>query len=202
MGKAFSEEEKVVIKTKLLEEALKLFHDSGTKALSIRELTKRAGISQGSFYSFWKDKDALVMELMKYRANQKLESIQEHFPESLENPAGFLIQVLYIYSMDLKEKIDTKPIYAESFQLFFSKNPIVSNKMEDIYSDFFHSLTGYWISHHVVQKVDVKGLINCFTGCVILFANAQKFDHEYFEVIFRTYLESTVHQFIETGEGR
>ncbi|MBQ6057629.1 MAG: helix-turn-helix transcriptional regulator, partial [Treponema sp.] len=71
MGKAFSDDEKSEIKTKLMEAAIELFHDKGAKTLSIREVTKRAGIAQGSFYNFWADKDALVVDVVKYRAEQK-----------------------------------------------------------------------------------------------------------------------------------
>ena len=55
MAKAFTEQERIQIKEKILETALDLFHDKGTKALSIAELTKRAGIAQGSFYNFWRN---------------------------------------------------------------------------------------------------------------------------------------------------
>ncbi|ERJ93205.1 hypothetical protein HMPREF9193_01205 [Treponema lecithinolyticum ATCC 700332] len=41
MAKAFTEQERIKIKEKILESALDLFHDKGTKALSIAELTKR-----------------------------------------------------------------------------------------------------------------------------------------------------------------
>ncbi len=67
MPKAFTEEERIKIKEALMETALDLFHDKGTKSLSIAELTKRVGIAQGSFYHFWKDKDALIIELIVYR---------------------------------------------------------------------------------------------------------------------------------------
>ena len=44
MPKAFTQEEKQIIKEKLMETALNLFHDKGTKSLSIAELTRRVGI--------------------------------------------------------------------------------------------------------------------------------------------------------------
>lgn len=46
MAKAFTEEEKIKIKESIMETALDLFHDKGTKSLSISELTKRVGIAQ------------------------------------------------------------------------------------------------------------------------------------------------------------
>ena len=51
MGKAFTEGEKIKIKKSIMETALDLFHEKGTKLLSISELTKRVGIAQGSFYN-------------------------------------------------------------------------------------------------------------------------------------------------------
>lgn len=39
MARAFTEEEKLEIKEKIMETALDLFHDKGTKSLSIGELT-------------------------------------------------------------------------------------------------------------------------------------------------------------------
>ena len=79
MPKAFTEEERIKIKEALMETALDLFHDKGTKSLSIAELTKRVGIAQGSFYHFWKDKDALIIELIVYRSNQKLRNSEKSF---------------------------------------------------------------------------------------------------------------------------
>ena len=90
MGKAFSEDEREAIRIKLLESAMDLFHENGKKSLSIRELTRRAGISQGGFYTFWEDKDALILDLIRYRVSQKLEAIVPHFAESLDSPREFL----------------------------------------------------------------------------------------------------------------
>ena len=90
MPKAFTEEERIKIKEALMETALDLFHDKGTKSLSIAELTKRVGIAQGSFYHFWKDKDALIIELIVYRTNQKLRTIEKSFQLRLPIRQHFL----------------------------------------------------------------------------------------------------------------
>ena len=78
MAKAFNEEEKLEIKQKMMDIALLLFHESGTKGLSIKELTSRTGIAQGSFYNFWKDKDALILDVMQYRSAQKLAVVEKY----------------------------------------------------------------------------------------------------------------------------
>ena len=73
-----------------METALDLFHDKGTKSLSIAELTKRVGIAQGSFYHFWKDKDALIIELIVCWLNQKLRNIEKSFQLRLPSRQHFL----------------------------------------------------------------------------------------------------------------
>lgn len=114
MGKVYTNEEREAIKTTLMESAIELFHenDNGAKSLSIRELTKRAGISQGGFYNFWEDKDALILDVIKYRAKQKLDLIVPLFPKSLKNPREFLSRHLYDWCIDMNEKIRNKPLYA------------------------------------------------------------------------------------------
>lgn len=197
MAKAFSEEEKELIKTKIMETALDLFHDKGTKALSIQELTRRVGIAQGSFYNFWKDKDALVLDVMRYRSKQKLEIVEQRFDESLKNPVGFLTQIIYVNSMDLMKKGEEQPVYSQSFAILSRADLEAENRVGVVYRDFIEKLAAYWKEHGVVKEVDVQGLVNVFTGSFVLFANAVQFDREYFEKIFRIFIENAVSEFIQ-----
>ncbi len=197
MAKAFSEEEKELIKTKIMETALDLFHDKGTKALSIQELTRRVGIAQGSFYNFWKDKDALVLDVMRYRSKQKLEIVEQRFDESLKDPVGFLTQIIYVNSMDLMKKGEEQPVYSQSFAILSRADLEAENRVGVVYRDFIEKLATYWKEHGVVKEVDVQGLVNVFTGSFVLFANAVQFDREYFEKIFRIFIENTVSEFIQ-----
>lgn len=197
MAKAFSEEEKELIKTKIMETALDLFHDKGTKSLSIQELTRRVGIAQGSFYNFWKDKDALVLDVMRYRSKQKLEIVEKRFDESLKDPVGFLAEIIYVNSMDLMKKGEEQPVYSQSFAILSRADLNAENRVGAVYQDFIEKLAAYWKEHGVVKEVDVQGLVNVFTGSFVLFANAVQFDREYFEKIFRIFIENTVSEFIQ-----
>ncbi len=197
MAKAFSEEEKELIKTKIMETAMDLFHDKGTKSLSIQELTRRVGIAQGSFYNFWKDKDALVLDIMRYRSKQKLEIIVQKFDESLKDPVGFLTEIIYVNSMDLMKKGEEQPVYSQSFAILSRADLNAENRVGAVYQDFIEKLAAYWKEHGVVKEVDVQGLVNVFTGSFVLFANAVQFDREYFEKIFRIFIENTVGEFIQ-----
>ena len=197
MSKAFSEDEKLNIKHKMMEVAIEIFHESGTKGLSIKELTKRAGIAQGSFYNFWKDKDALIMDVMQYRMSQKLEIAKQSFDESLENPVKFLVDIIYEHSIDLKEKYKKKPIYAQALNMLSKKNGNRVYEANSLYTDFINKLAEYWKERNAVKDVDEKGLINAFTGSFLLFSNYYKFEEEYFNDILKAFISAVVKKYIE-----
>lgn len=196
MPKAFSEEEKEHIKNQILETAVELFHDRGTKSINIQELTRRAGIAQGSFYSFWKDKDALIMDVMLYRSRQKLDIAEKEFEASLHDPIGFLSESIYRYSMDLLNKCREQPVYSQSFAILSRSNSLSENRVGAIYKEFLSKLAAYWVEHNAVQSVNVQGLINVITACPVLLSNAGQFDPEYFDEIFKSFLQSTIRNYI------
>lgn len=196
MPKAFSEEEKEQIKNQILETAVELFHDKGTKSINIQELTRRAGIAQGSFYSFWKDKDALVMDVMLYRSRQKLDIAEKEFEASLHDPIGFLSESIYRYSMDLLNKCREQPVYSQSFAILSRSNSLSENRVGAIYKEFLSKLAAYWVEHNAIQSVNVQGLINVITACPVLLSNAGQFDPEYFDEIFKSFLQSTIRNYI------
>lgn len=196
MPKAFSEEEKEQIKNQILETAVELFHDKGTKSINIQELTRRAGIAQGSFYSFWKDKDALIMDVMLYRSRQKLDIAEKEFEASLHDPIGFLSESIYRYSMDLLNKCREQPVYSQSFAILSRSNSLSENRVGAIYKEFLSKLAAYWVEHNAVQSVNVQGLINVITACPVLLSNAGQFDPEYFDEIFKSFLQSTIRNYV------
>lgn len=197
MGKAFTEEEKIKIKESIMETALDLFHDKGTKSLSISELTKRVGIAQGSFYNFWKDKESLIIDLMAYRSIQKLENIEREFSNSLTNPKKFLSEVIYKYSIDMTEKIKTQPIYKEAFRIFANQDSNKVNRVENLYGDFLDRLIDYWYKNNVVKSVDKQGLSNSFVGSFVLCSNYFHFNKDTFEEVLNIYIQSIVFKYIE-----
>ena len=197
MPKAFTEEERIKIKEALMETALDLFHDKGTKSLSIAELTKRVGIAQGSFYNFWKDKDALIIELIVYRANQKLRNSEKKFSTSLTDPTAFLTDMIYKSSIDLMIKIQSQPIYQDAFKLFEAKGQNEAHKIEILYQDFLAKLIWYWEQHSAITRVDQKGLMSAFIGSAVLCSQCYQFDEAYFNDVLRTYIAGVVYKYIE-----
>jgi AcrR family transcriptional regulator len=65
MPKAFTEQEKELIRKRLLEQGHKQFSAYGLRKTNIEELAEASGISKGAFYLFYKSKEALFMEVVE-----------------------------------------------------------------------------------------------------------------------------------------
>ncbi len=64
MGKAFTLEEKRLIRERLLEVGEKFFIEKGLKKTGLQEITREVGIGLGSFYNFFETKEKLFLELL------------------------------------------------------------------------------------------------------------------------------------------
>ena len=78
MPKVFSDEKRQEIRQQLMDTGLELLKQFGLKKLAIETVTKRVGIAQGTFYSFFPSKEMLVYALgerYQERLNDRVKSI-------------------------------------------------------------------------------------------------------------------------------
>ena len=197
MAKAFSEEERIKIKEEIIKAALELFHDKGSRSLSIAKLTKKVGIAQGSFYNFWKDKEELIIDLMAYRSMQKLNNIEKELSNSLTDPTGFLSDIIYKYSLDMLQKNKTRNIYKDAFKIFTAQDKDKAKKIEKLYTEFLDRSIIYWKENNVVKNVNRQGLSDAFTGSFVFCLSYMHFNEETFEETLYIYIKSIVSRYIE-----
>lgn len=77
----FSEQEIDVIREQLFEEGEKLFSALGLQKVTINDLTRSVGISHGSFYTFFQNKEHLFMEISMKKEREifnRLENLIDH----------------------------------------------------------------------------------------------------------------------------
>ena len=75
MPKAFTEQEKELIRKRLLEQGYKQFSAYGLRKTNIEELAEASGISKGAFYLFYASKEALFMDVV--------EQVEQRFRQEL-----------------------------------------------------------------------------------------------------------------------
>ena len=77
-------------KRKILEKAFELFRKNGYKDTKVEDITRKLGISKGSFYTYFKTKEELLCELLESMKNSEMEryskvEIDENPKKTLEN---------------------------------------------------------------------------------------------------------------------
>lgn len=70
--RVFSEEEREQIRQQMLETGFPLLKEYGMTHTSISKITEAAGIAVGTFYKFWKNKEAYMAELISYHAHKMM----------------------------------------------------------------------------------------------------------------------------------
>lgn len=80
----FSEEEKDYIRNQLVSVGLELFEKFGIDKTNISDITGKAGIAKGSFYSFYKSKGDLFMEIYSIERQKVQDSAVEIFKNSTD----------------------------------------------------------------------------------------------------------------------
>ena len=71
-------------KRKILEKAFELFRKNGYKDTKVEDITRKLGISKGSFYTYFKTKEELLYELLENVKKSEMERYSK--VEIDENP--------------------------------------------------------------------------------------------------------------------
>lgn len=98
--RVFSEKERERIRQQMLEAGFPLLKEYGMTHTSISKITEAAGIAVGTFYKFWKNKEAYMAELISYHAHKMMpgligaEAIAGKRKLGREDAAGYLRAVV------------------------------------------------------------------------------------------------------------
>ncbi|MGC6177017.1 TetR/AcrR family transcriptional regulator [Lacrimispora sp. 38-1] len=111
MGRPYTEEEREELKNKIKEIAYLMFMEKGFKNCKIQEITKKAGISMGGFYTFYKDKEALYEEILRDEKNRIRQKILTIIDEENQTPQGFFSDLANVFL----EKTSTNKFYASEY---------------------------------------------------------------------------------------
>lgn len=185
MGRAYKDEEKIEIRKRLLESGLQAFYDDSFKSFNIREIVKKAGISQGGFYNFYKDKNEFIIDTIKYRANEKIKLFQL----SSESFSEYVSDILFRYLVELKHNADERKIYFELLEMLIKYNDM---KNDSMFKEWLNEIIIKWNKDKLEAEVDINGLTNVIKGAIIFILNSPKIDPIYFDEIFKNYIQSNV----------
>ena len=88
--KAFTEDEKKIVRSKLIEAAMKCLASAGIKKTTVEELAKAAGISKGAFYIFYESKELLFLDALEEEQAKIHEAIITNMQKYEDKKQGFI----------------------------------------------------------------------------------------------------------------
>jgi AcrR family transcriptional regulator len=94
MPKGFSDQEKEIIRARLLENGRKAFSHFGLRKTNVEDLTRAIGISKGAFYIFYESKEALFMDVMEAAERQFRQQVLAEIEQPGPTPKARLKHVL------------------------------------------------------------------------------------------------------------
>lgn len=193
MGKAFSEEERLLIKKRIQQAGLELTREKGLSNFSIRAVTKMAGIAQGGFYTFYESKEALFYDLVELRSTQKtkrlLAWVRDGHEKELSDPLHFLEELLYYEGMHLKENKAFDNAQSDSLHLLLNQNKKQYLLLE-------RELIAYWNAHGLRVEVEREQFLTFLRAYILMFTNAEWIGKQEFPEFFRHFIADGVTSYI------
>ena len=103
MPKAFSIEEKKIIKNNLIEKGAELFGVYGLKKTNVEDITDAVGIAKGSFYSFYNSKEELFLDVLTQAEEKMIKKIMQILKKMKKDPKGTFKDFFYFHIQAPKE---------------------------------------------------------------------------------------------------
>lgn len=160
MARGFTEDEKQIIRTTLINEAKMLFAKYGFQKTSIREITKNAGIAQGTFYLFFDSKEALYFDILE----SEEASIKKQFRETAIFQQYEPKKAIKILLKQILQTVESNPFIRELYvgnNMENIVNKLPKHKLEHHFADDTTALTSY------IAKWQEKGIIEAAAPAII-----------------------------------
>lgn len=123
MPKGFTEQEKELIRKRLIEQGYKQFSAYGLKKTNVEELAAAAKISKGAFYLFYDSKEALFMDAVELAEQRYRQQILAAVEQPGTSPRARLYAIFQQSFVVMRSMPILKFVTGSDFELLFRKLP-------------------------------------------------------------------------------
>lgn len=153
MARAFSEEEKEIIKKELLKVGEEVFSKYGLKKTNISDITTAVGIGKGSFYSFYESKELLFLDVLIHTHLELNNEIEDYLNNKLTTQKGALYELFkFIIELSCSKPLLSKSM-SEEEDFFILKRKIPQEIIDKIVEE------GQVHFDNLIERLKKKGLV-------------------------------------------
>lgn len=149
-------------KDKILEATKLLISEKGISQLSVREISKAAGVTTGSIYHHYKNKEELLYEVINNSLNESHKILEEYNKDKSIN-YNILDNVIESFTDRFNKEAENK-IQLYLTVLGIEGNDDIKNKIADKYAIWINDITKLiTLTYKDISKDKAKSL-----GCILL----------------------------------
>jgi len=169
-------------KTLIYDYGKELFSKKGFKDTNVSDITKKAGMAVGTFYSYYPSKEKLFMEIF-LEENAKLKKNCFQSLDLSQNPLTVIRQMLELNIEGTKanpilKEWYNKNVFAKIEKLFREENGI---QAVDFLYDSFHDLVKQWQDEGKMRSdIDSKMIMMVFAAVINVETHKEEIGMEYF----------------------
>lgn len=202
MPRHFEEEEKAALRSELIKQGSELFSRYGFKKTNLEEVVRLAGVSKGSFYSFFDSKEAFFVEILlatEQRVHEILEAdlfaselpVRDAFVEAL------LRQLLFIQNTPILH-ILTRP--ADYHFLFRKLDSAQMQKLFAADEEYIERLLRRARTYSAVREIDSAVLTGAMRGISLLLLHQKEIGEPVFEDSLKLILTAMAEYLFPAGD--
>jgi len=203
MPKAFSSGERLKLEARLIEIGKRLINRVGVKALTVEDAAREAGLSKGSFYSFYSSKEEFLMAVFESWEKHHKTALLEGIVRGRGDPG----QRLRKFFSDALELIGREPGMAKlslgEIQRLMDKLPaerIAAHQAED--KRTAEEAMRAWVKAGLASPSDVPALPGIFAVLFLIAINRELFPPQSYEPAMKFLTEALADRLIRRGNGK
>lgn len=181
MPRGFTEVESQYYREKFIVVGSELFAKNGLTRVSIDEIVKKVGISKGSFYKFFRNKEDLCYDCLMKLENDTRTDIEKNLSKYKDNP-GFLLKMMVTEIPKIIEKYPLISIFQNPQDLEALMLRVDPKKHEDNYNG--DSLfIGRLLNESDINKHEQNSLTSLMWALVLISFNQDFFNGQFNSVV-------------------
>jgi len=160
LARAFSENERQLIQQNLMDAGREAFSTFGLKKTSVNELARAAGISKGSFYSFFDSKEEMYLQIIEAEESK----LREQILTPIFNEKFLSKQSLKTFMLEGLRIMETNPLIRRMYeqdeleQVLRALPPERMTQHVQADEDWMGKLFAEWQKQGLIINADIKAV--------------------------------------------
>jgi AcrR family transcriptional regulator len=193
MPKGFTESEKQLIRTKLIETGKEFFERFGVRKTNVADLAREAGIAKGSFYLFFNSKEDLFLTINEEFDKHLQEEVARKLKKS-KNPKKtlreFLLYVLELFEIDPMLRL---AVNREEYESLSHKIPADEfRRHQESTMEFFTHLIERWQREGIVRECEPRVVVGVVKSLYFVVLNRDIIGESIFRQVAGLLIDSIV----------